>query len=83
MPRQHSRQTVFAWDLTALKDQQREQYRQVLEQLQGTVQEVRDVAQRYPFRHPAEISVLVLLAEFINLEHRGAPFLDFALPNEL
>jgi hypothetical protein len=80
MAKQHSRQTVFLWDLTALNDQQRERHQQVLEQLQGTVQEVRDVSQRYLFRHPAEISVLVLLAEFINLEHRGAPFLDFTLP---
>jgi hypothetical protein len=51
----------------------------VLEQLQKSVREVKEVANGYAFRYPAEISILLLLAEFISLESRCCPFLDFAL----
>jgi hypothetical protein len=79
MLKETSQQTAFFCDLTALNAEQRERYQEVRAQLQKTVQEIREVANGYAFRHPAEISVLLLLAEFIDLESRCCPFLDFRL----
>lgn len=74
-----SEQTAFVCDLTALNAEERKRYQVVLEKLQDSVQEVREVANGYAFRHPAHVSVLLLLAEFIRLERRCCPFLEFTL----
>jgi hypothetical protein len=47
--------------------------------LHELVQETREVANGYAFRYPADEPVLLLLAEFISLESRCCPFLDFTL----
>ena len=77
--KQHSSQTALVCNLTALNAEQRERHRVVLEQLGQMSQEVREVAKGYAFRFLAEIAVLLLLAEFIALEHRCCPFLEFTL----
>ena len=82
MPLQDSSQTALVCDLTALNAQQRERYQIVLEQLRQSVQEVREVANGYAFRFLAEVSVLLLLAEFIALERGCCLFLDFTLEVE-
>lgn len=51
----------------------------MLENLHDSVQKVREVANGYEFRHAAHVSVLLLLAEFIRLERRCCPFLEFTL----
>jgi hypothetical protein len=72
-------QTAFVCDLTVWDTRQKEQYQEVLQQMRQSVQEVKEVANGYAFRHPAEVSVLLLLAEFISLEGRCCPFLEFTL----
>jgi hypothetical protein len=81
-PKQHSSQTALVCNLTALNAEQRERHREVLEQLKQSVQEVREVANGYAFRFLAEVPVLLLLGEFIALEHRCCPFLEFTLEVE-
>jgi hypothetical protein len=77
--KQHSSQNALVCNLTALNAEQRERHRVVLKQLRQVGQEVREVTNGYAFRFLAEISVLLLLAEFITLEHRCCPFLEFTL----
>ena len=82
MSKEYLNQTAFVCDLTALNAEERKRYQVVLEKLQDSVQEVREVANGYAFRHPAHVSVLLLLAEFIRLERRCCPFLEFTLKVE-
>jgi hypothetical protein len=70
---------AFACDMTALNAHERQRYAQVREQLQKSVEEIREVDHGYAFRHSAEASTLVMLAEFISLESRCCPFLGFTL----
>lgn len=78
-PKRHPSQTALVCNLTALNAEQRERHRVVLKQLGQASQEVGEVAKGYAFRFLAEIEVLLLLAEFIYLEHRCCPFLEFTL----
>jgi len=78
-PKQHPSQTALVCNLTALNAEQRKRHRVVLEQLGQMSQEVREVAKGYAFRFLAEVAILLLLAEFIYLEHRCCPFLEFML----
>jgi hypothetical protein len=82
MTEQYTDETTLACDLTALDAKQRERYRQVREQLHRSIQDIREVSHGYTFRHSAEVSVLLLLAEFISLESRCCPFLEFTLDVE-
>lgn len=82
MTQQYTDETTLACDLTALDARQRERYQQVREQLHKSIQDVREVTRGYTFRHSAEVSVLLLLAEFISLESRCCPFLEFTLDVE-
>ena len=82
MTKQYTDETAFACDLTALDAKQRERYQQVREQLHKSIQAVREVTHGYALQFSAENSILVLLAEFISLEGRCCPFLEFALEVE-
>ena len=64
MSKQYSDQTALARDLTALNPEQRE---------------IREVSNGYTFRYPMDGSILSLLVEFMDLEGRCCPFLNFAL----
>jgi hypothetical protein len=43
------------------------------------LREVRELEDGYAFRHSAEASVLVALAEYVSLERLCCPFFDFAI----
>jgi hypothetical protein len=79
MSKQDSDPIAFACDLTALDAQERQRYERVREQLQRSVEKVREVDNGYVFLHSADVSTLLMLAEFIRLESRCYPFLCFAL----
>jgi hypothetical protein len=79
MSKQHSEEIALVCDLTALSMEQRRRYGQVRRQLNEFPQEVREVTNGYAFRYPADEAGLLLLAEFISLEGRCCPFLDFTL----
>jgi len=82
MSNQYPSQTAFVCDPTALNAEQRKRYQVVLGKLQDSVQEVREVSNGYTFRHPTDVSTLLLLAEFITLHSRYCPFLHFTLTIE-
>jgi hypothetical protein len=79
MSKQYSDQTALACDLTALNPEQRERYQHVRERLHESQQEIREVTNGYTFRYPVDDSILSLLAEFMDIEGRCCPFLNFAL----
>lgn len=82
MTEQYTDEHTLACDMTALTGEQRKRYMYVREQLHKSVQDIREVTHGYAFRHSAEASVLLLLAEFIRLERRCCPFLEFTLEVE-
>lgn len=82
MAEQFTDEFTLACDLTALTAEQRKRYARVRERLHRSVQEVREVTHGYAFRYSAAVSILLLLAEFISLESRCCPFLEFTLDVE-
>lgn len=78
-PKPPSSQTTLVCNLTALNAEQRERHRVLLKQLGQLSQEVREVANGHAFRFLAELAVILLLAEFIYLEHHCCPFFEFTL----
>jgi hypothetical protein len=77
MPKQRSGHVALVCDLNALTREQRQRYQTVAALLRASVEEVREIEAGYALRHPAEEPVLLLLAEFVGLERRCCPFLDF------
>lgn len=75
-------QTTIVCNLNGLNRGQKERYPIVLEQVQELVQEIREVADGYAFRYPVDVPILLLLAEFINLEIHCCSFLHFTLDVE-
>jgi hypothetical protein len=82
MAEQSTDEFTLVCDLTALTPEQRIRYARVRAGLQSSVQEVKEVAHGYTFRYSAEVSSLLLLAEFIRLESRCCPFMEFTLDVE-
>lgn len=75
-------QTAFVCDLTSLTAVQKERYLIILERVRELVQEVKEVADGYVFRCPVDVPILLLLAEFINLEIHCCSFLHCTLDVE-
>jgi hypothetical protein len=75
-------QTVFVCDINALNAEQKRRYPEVLEQLQMSVQEVKELPDGYAYRHVTNAETLLLIGEFIALERLCCPFLDFTLVAE-
>lgn len=82
MSKRYAVQTAFGCDPTVLNAEQKERYQQLLGQLRQSVQEIREISNGYTFRHPADVSTLLLLAEFITLKGRYCPLLHFTLAIE-
>lgn len=73
------RESPFVCDLTALDAAQRRRYAAVLAQLRQSVEMVVELPNGLAFRHPADPATLLAIAEFISLERRCCPFLNFDL----
>jgi len=70
---------ALACNLDALDAGQQERHQQVGEQVWAVMQEVKELANGYAFRLPAEAPVLLAAAEFISLERLCCPFFTFVL----
>lgn len=57
----------------------RERERTVLQQMRTSVREARETEDGYAFRFPSDDASFAILNEFIVLERRCCPFLDFKL----
>lgn len=71
-----------ACNLSALDAGQREKKRSLQELLRADVQEIRETAGGYAFRHSSETSILLALADFVALERLCCPFFDFEIAAE-
>lgn len=72
----------IACDWAALTAGQQERQRSLRRQLRSDVREVRELEGGYAFRHSAERSVLLALAEFVANERLCCPFFEFGLTVE-
>lgn len=61
----------------AFTSHQRHRYREVLEQVKASIQEVSELRDGYAFRFPPD--QILTLAEFITLERRCCSFFNFRL----
>jgi hypothetical protein len=59
--------------------EQREQQRALLGQLRADVEEVRELADGYAFRHSPDRAVLLAIAEFVANERLCCPFFEFGI----
>lgn len=57
-------------------------HRELLEQIQASIQEVVELPDGYAFRFPSEAEQILILAEFITLERRCCLFFNFKLEIE-
>jgi hypothetical protein len=65
--------------LSALTHEQREREGVLVREHMAFVQEVREHADGFAFRYPADIALFVRIAELVALEHRCCPFLTLQL----
>jgi hypothetical protein len=70
---------VIACDLTAIDAAERDQHMLTGKQLFASVTEVKELADGFAFRLPAETLVLRSAADFIANERLCCPFFDFTL----
>ena len=75
-------ETVFACQMKALDEQQRERYGVITRTLRGARQELRELNDGYAFRFKAESQLIQDAAEFIVYERLCCPFFDFELSVE-
>src|SRR5262249_46422877 len=72
-------ESPIACNLTALSKEQRKRHQSLSIELRGIVQEIRELPDGYAFRFPADEATIQKAAEWITLERRCCPFLDFGL----
>lgn len=69
----------FFCDLTALSQQEREEFAQVTEALFASVQETRELENGFAFRFLNQPGQLEQIAKFVERESQCCPFLEFTL----
>ena len=71
-----------ACNWAALTAEQRERQRALIGQLRAGVEEVRELADGYAFKHTPDRTVLLAMAEFVANERLCCPFFEFGLTVE-
>jgi hypothetical protein len=74
--------TVFACDLSALTDAQRQRHIEVSRQVIGSKQAVVELPDGYRLQYADDPANYVLIGEFMSMEHRCCPFFRLALEVE-
>jgi hypothetical protein len=72
-------ETVFACQMNALDEHQRERYSVITRTLKDARQELQELDDGYAFRFKAESKLILAAAEFIFYERLCCPFFDFEL----
>ncbi len=75
-------ESPFICDMTAMNAEQRARHGILSQQLRRGVKEIRELPDGYAARFLTEPSMLLVLAEFIALEHRCCPCFTLALELE-
>jgi hypothetical protein len=76
------RAVPVACNWAALTAEQQERQRVLLGQLRADVEEVRELADGYAFRHSPDRAVLMAIAEVVANERLCCPFFEFGLTVE-
>jgi hypothetical protein len=66
----------------AMNDKQLIRHKQLMKQIQNSVEEVKELSNGYGFRFSSKSTSFLELAEFITLERLCCPFFNFALELE-
>jgi len=69
----------FFCDMTALSAPERARHQELAKLLRPAVLETKELADGYAARLPADLSIVLSLAEFVVLERRCCPFFTLAL----
>jgi hypothetical protein len=69
----------IACNLGALDEGQRERRAELAVRLQSSVREIVQIADGYAFRLQSNDKILLEIAEFVSLERRCCPFLNFQI----
>lgn len=72
----------LACNMTAMTPAQRQRHDKIGKQLRKAVKEVKELADGYAFRYPADPALFLAAAEFITLESRCCSFYNFGLDME-
>jgi hypothetical protein len=72
-------ESPIACHLNALDREQRRRHQSLTAQLRAAVQETRELPDGYSFRLPSDEATIQRTAEWITLERRCCPFIDFGL----
>ncbi|HJQ23663.1 MAG TPA: hypothetical protein VKA60_07070 [Blastocatellia bacterium] len=78
-PNQAASQQPFFCNLSALNAEQRKHHRELTARLRESVAEVRELADGYGFRLPADTAHISLAAEWVTLERLCCPFFAFQI----
>ena len=77
-----SKESPIACVMAALDEEQRRRRKELEERLGAFVEEVRELADGYALRLPAESRMVTDVAEFVTYERLCCPFLDFEMKVE-
>jgi len=74
--------TTFACNMSAMSPEQRARHKVIVSELLGAVLDTRELSDGYAARFAADPSLVMLVAEFIALEHLCCPFFTLGLKAE-
>lgn len=77
-----TRESPFACNVAGLTSEQRQRYRVLIEKLESTKGEVRELADGYAIQFSIEPTTIRDLAEFITYERLCCPFFDLEIAAE-
>ena len=72
-------ESPIACNLTALSKEQRKRHQMLTTELRALVQDIRELPEGYSLGLSADEAIIQKAAEWITLERRCCPFLDFGL----
>ena len=75
-------ESPFVCNMAAMSPEQRARHRVLSQQLRGAVREVKELSDGYAAQFSMEPSLVMLIAEFIILEHLCCPFFTLGLEAE-
>ena len=79
MPEDTTPDSPFACNLSAMDDGLRHRHQVLVERLHPRILEIAELPGGYGFCLPSDDDLVLIIAEFITLERRCCPFIDFTL----
>jgi hypothetical protein len=73
---------AFFCDMQAMNNSERERYQELREELEKTIQEIKELENGYAFRWRGEAVSLLDVAEWVEKERKCCSFFDFEIASE-